>query len=228
MIRWPYVAALLLTASSAQAQEDWEAGLTEARLVGDANPMPTQIQRPQLVTHDHTTPNVIGGTATVSGAVLLVASWAVYVARQSYRHGPWVNIDSGTMDAWRTQGAVSFWLGAGGAASLVAGEYLLLPEARDVPLLAWLSGAAGLGVAAVGIGYAVGGSHCTPQALRPGTVINRDCLGGTSDGVFGPLLIMSAVPLFNAPLTYLLRRAFAGAPESLSFGPGTVRVTGRF
>jgi hypothetical protein len=227
MTRALYILALLLTASSASAQEDDGIVWTEARLVGETNPTPIPISRPQLVHHsDWQTP--LGATFAVAGAVLWVAGGAIYVARQNYRLRPWLSVDSGTMSAWETQGAFAFWMTAGGASLLVASEYLLLPESREVPMLAWLSGAAGLGVAAVGIGFSVGGTHCAPQALTPGANIYQACLHGTSDSLFGPMLMLTAAPLLNVPITYLLRKAFAGAPEALSFGPGGVTFSGRF
>jgi hypothetical protein len=218
---------LLFAARPVLAHEDWEEGLTEARLVGDADPHPVEIKRPQLKEH-HDLATPIGTTLAVIGGVSLVGSWALYVARQNYRQRAWLDLSDDTIGAWRTQGAWSFWLGVGGAGLLVTSEYLLLPESNGVPGYAWLSGAAGLGLAAVGVGFAVGGSHCSPQALKPGATVYTACMSGTADAMFGPVLLLSAVPLLNLPVTYLLRKAFAGAPESLSFGPGGVSFGGRF
>jgi hypothetical protein len=225
MTRWLYIAALLLAASSAQAQEDWERDLQPATLVGDGDPTPAVVNRPQLREHhDYATP--IGASLAVGGGIALVGGWATFIGRANVRAS--YVVDDGVMSKWSTLGAWSFYLTAAGSAALVASEYLLLPESRDVPVLAWLGGAGGLALAAVGVGYAVGGTHCQPQALTPGSNILADCLHGTSDALFGPLLMLTSAPLLNLPITYLLRRACAGAPESLSFGPGTVQVMGRF
>jgi hypothetical protein len=220
--------ALLFAARPVLAQEDWEEGLTEARLVGDADPHPVQLPTPQLVKHVRTTPVVLGVTAAIGGGFSLVGAWAMYIARQNYRQRAWLDVSPDTLSEWREQGAWSFWLGVSGAGLLVTSEYFLLPESNSVPGYAWLAGAGGLGLAAVGVGFAVGGSHCSPQALKPGATVYTACMSGTSDAVFGPLLMLSAIPLINLPVTYLLRKAFAGAPESLSFGPGGVSFSGRF
>jgi hypothetical protein len=227
MTRTLFIAAALLFASTAVAQ-DPEDGLTDAKLVGDPSTEPAPILRPQLVAHDRTTPIVIGATSAIVGGIGLVSAWSVYVARNSYRLTPRTSISRDTISSWQTQGAWSFWLGAGSSALLVASEYLLLPESTEVPTLGWFAGGAGLIVAAVGVGYAVGGTHCSPTAVRPGADIYLACSSMASDQVFGDLLIFSSLPLLNVPLTYLLRKAFAGAPDSLSIGPGSLQVRGRF
>ena len=51
MTRALYILTLLLTASSASAQEDDGIVWTEARLVGESNPTPVRVSRPQLVHH---------------------------------------------------------------------------------------------------------------------------------------------------------------------------------
>lgn len=223
-----YIAAFLLAPMSAAAQEDWEAGLTEARLVGDTDPVAPAVHRPQLKAPASKAPVVIGVSAAIGGGIGLVASWAMYIARQNYRQRTWLTVSDSTVSEWEGQGEASLWLGVGGSALLVTSEYLLLPESRDVPGFAWISGAVGLGVAAVGVGFAVGGSHCGPQALTPGALLHTACMSGTADALFGTLLMLTAAPFLNVPVTYLLRKAFAGAPESLSFGPGSVQLRGRF
>jgi hypothetical protein len=41
--------------------------------------------------------------------------------------------------------------------------------------------------------------------------------------MFGSLLLLTAAPLLNLPLTYLLRDAFSGPAESLTLGPGSIQ-----
>lgn len=229
MTRLAVIAALLLTASSAFAQDDDpERGLVEGHLVGDQSPTAAPVLRPQLVHHDHTTPIVIGASLTIAGTLSLIGGWSLYVARQNFRERYWSTLSDDTIGTWRDLGAWSFWMTGAGASMLVAGEYLLLPESRDVPVLAWLAGAGGVTLAAVGIGFAAGGQHCGPQKVSPGADLLLACDSGTADALFGPALILSSLALVNVPLVYLLRKAFAGAPESLSFGPGSVSLTGRF
>jgi hypothetical protein len=223
---WLYIAAALVVASPVAAQDD--DGLTEARLVGDSTPVEVSTLRPQLTHHDHRTPKIIGGIAGVVGGIALVSSWTVYAARNAYRLRPWTRLDDGTVSTWEAMGAASLWMGIGASALLTASEYLLLPEAQDPPLLAWIGGAIGLGVAAVGLGFAVAGTHCPPQVIRPGADLLLACDAGISDAIFGDLLMVSAVPLLNLPITYLLRSAFRGEPDSLSIGPRGVNVRVRF
>lgn len=223
----PFVALLLAAPAFAQ-DDDSEAGLVDGRLVGSPDTVASEPLRPQLVYHDHTTRTVIGGVTAVVGGISLIGAWPTYVARQNFRLRPWLSLSNDTVDNWSSMGAAAFWMGAGGAALLVTSEYLLLPESRDVPTLGWVAGVVGLGVAAVGVGFALGGQSCPPIALRPGADFPLACDSGTADGIFGSLLIFTAVPLISVPIVYLTRRLFAGAPESLSVGPRGVSWSGRF
>lgn len=224
--------AVLLVASAARAQEVADAAddqLTPAQLISD----PTQTfaatpLRPQLVYSDRKVVIATGVSAAVLGAGSLVASWAVYIARQNYRLRPWPEVDAAHVDQWETLGAWALWLAVGSATTIVAAEYLLLPEERTVPTIAWLAGGAGLITAAVGLAYSVGGTHCAPQASAPGASLTRECQSGTADALFGPMLLLASVPLLNAPLTYLLRELFAGDPEPLSFTPSGIAVRATF
>jgi hypothetical protein len=223
------IAAFLLAASSAFAQDDDpEQGLVDGRLVGDPSPSAPVQLRPQLVHRDHMTPIVLGTSAAVVGGVSLISGWAIYFARQSYRMKPWPSLADGVVNTWQTQGAFAWWLTFGGSTLLVTSEYLLLPESRDVPTLAWLAGGVGVAVAAVGLGFAVGGTACAPERFAPGADLRLACDSATSDAMFGPMLVMSALPLMAIPIVYLTRKLFAGAPESLSFGVGSVSLRGKF
>jgi hypothetical protein len=131
-------------------------------------------------------------------------------------------------DGFETRGTWTLWLGVGSAVSLVAAEYLLLPEAQTVPLPAWLLGGVGVVAAASGTAFAVVGSHCSPQAHSPGSRIDQGCLSGTSDVLFGPLLLLASVPLLNLPLTYMLRSVFASEKTlSVTVAPGMLLLSGR-
>lgn len=201
--------------------------LTAARLLGgaDATEVPPTV-RPQLEHSHEQTKAMAGSAAAVVGVSSLAVSWALYVARQNYRLRPWSHLDASVMDGWESRGSWAFWLSVASSASFVSAEHLLLPDEPKVPMLAWLAGGAGLIAASVGIAYAVDASHCGPQAASPGARLIRDCLSGTSDALFGPMVLLAAVPLVNIPLTYLVRSLFRGAPESLSFTPAglTARV----
>lgn len=221
-------AVFLIAFSGLALAQDPEDGLVEARLTGDTATVASEPIRPQLVHHDRTTPVVFGASATVIGGIGLVTSFALYIARANYRLRPRSTVDAHTIDSWSTMGAFSFWIGTGSSVLLITSEYALLPESDSTPALAWFAGGGGLILAAVGVGYAVGGTHCAPTATRPGADILLACSSGSADALFGSLLLVSSAPLLNVPLTYLFRKAFAGAPESLSIGPGNVSIGGRF
>lgn len=218
------VATLLAMASVAHAERDpaFEAGLVAVGVGNEPLPGP-MYERPQLVTKDTTTRPTIGAVSTGLGVLSLTAGWVMYVARQEYRLELRGVVGQDVIDGWESRGTWSLWLTGFGAANIVAAEYLLLPESQSVPFLAWIGGVAGIATAAVGAGYLAGGTHCAPLAVRPGADIPLACLNGRADTMFGVELLLSSAPLLNLPLTYLLRRAFAGAPESLTFtGTGLV------
>jgi hypothetical protein len=168
--------AVLLLASTARADcppDDFECGLSVVEL--GQTPSAAPKLRSQLVEHDTKTPKVVGAISGFAGGVSLLGAWAIYVARQGYRLEPRASLGEAEISRWEGLGSWSFWLAAGGAAGLVVSEALLLPESADgsIPTLAWLGGAAGLAVAAVGVGFAVGGAHCAPIALTPGSSFRR-------------------------------------------------------
>ena len=221
-------ASLLLAASSVRADvaaqpadDEFEDGLVEVPVSGDPFPGPTYL-RPQLIDPPSRVPTIIGASLAIAGGVSVIGAGAVYVARQNYRLEPRSVLGRDVIDSWETMGTWSLWMGMLGGSSLVASEYLLLPETQGVPTLAWIGGLAGLVTAAVGVGYWVGGTHCAPVAIGPGAEIPKACLSGTADAIFGPLLISTALPLINWPLTTLMRELFAGPPASLTWnrGPG--------
>jgi hypothetical protein len=223
-------AALVMLAGVVRAEDDPEAGLFEARLSGTDHgtlPASNPTLRPQLISDHSGTLRVLGGVSLSLGIIAEVSSWALYIARQNKRLAYRDKVLPGDVDGWETLGAWSLWTGVGASGLLVTGEYLLLPEAKGVPTLAWIAGAGGLGLAAVGVGFLAGGSHCAPSATAPGVVFDKACASGTSDSLFGVALLLSSVPLVNIPLVFLLRGAL-GETESLSVGPGSVQWSGRF
>lgn len=228
-----FCAACIVTLAPRVASADRDRGF-EARLApidvqgaGMSLPGPSYV-RPQLVDPPSRAPKILGATLSIAGGVSLVAGWVMYVTRQNHRLEMRYAVDTEVLDGWEQRGAWGFWLAAGASTMFVASEYLQLPEASDVPTWAWLGGAAGLATAAVGLGFAAGGTHCAPIALRPGTAIPRECLSGTSDALFGQMLLLTAAPVLNLPLTYLLRSVFHSEQESLTMGPGGVSLKMRF
>lgn len=217
----------LVPVARADRDPDFESGLVSIPIEGNqVMPGPTYA-RPQLIHKDTSTRPTVGTVAALAGGLTLAGGWVMYVVRQDTR----LQVRSelgGAVDTWETQGAWAMSLTGFGSANLVASEYLLLPESKNVPFLAWLGGLGGAVTAAVGVGYIAGGTHCGPLALKPGAEIPLGCMSGTSDALFGWQLLMSSAPLLNLPLTYLLRKAFAGPAESLTLGPGGVKLVGRF
>lgn len=218
----------LALASPAAAQDGPEAGLTEGRLQGDPSPHELKLERPQLVVRDRTTPVIVGTSALVAGGLSLLGSWTLYIARTAYRQRAFARLTPDVVDEFTSMGAWGLGLGLAGSALFVAGEALLLPESRDVPTLGWFAGGGGVVLAAVGVGFWVGGEACGPQEYRPGANIRLSCSAASADRMFGPMLLLTSAPLLAVPITYLLRKAFSGAPESLSIGPGSIQMSGRF
>lgn len=223
------LSCVLSNSARADRDPEFETGLAPANMqnANELLPGPTYV-RSQLTDSPSRVPKIAGATLVLTGSIMLVGGWVMYVARQNFRLQVRYDVGREVLNDWEQQGAWALWLSAGGAAAIVASEYLLLPESQDTPTIAWLGGVAGLATAAAGLGFAAGGTHCAPVALRPAAAIPRGCLSGTSDTLFGEMLLLTAAPLLNLPLTYLLRSLFKGTPESLTLGPGSVAMTARF
>lgn len=206
----------LVSVARADRDPEFEAGLVSIPIEGNQVLPGPGYSRPQLVYRDTKTGKTIGGIAAIAGGLSLVGGWVVYIASQNYRLRVRTELGD-AVDSWETQRRWALTLGGFGAANLTYAEYALLPPSKSVPGLAWIGGIAGVGVAAVGVGFVIGGSACSPIALAPGAEIPRECLSGTADRIFGIELLLTSLPLINLPLTYAMRSIFSGAPESLTF-----------
>ena len=193
--------------------------LSPARLVTESSTSP-----PNNEQSDRALPTAIGVAAGVLGLGSLIASWTFYVARENYRQRAWSEVDAGVVNGFEGRGTAALWLGIGSSTFSVTAEYLLLPYGRDVPTAAWFVGGAGVVTAAIGLAYSISGSHCGPLEYSPGASVARECLTGTADVLFGPMLLLTSAPLLNVPLTYLLRSLFAAPPESLSVTPTDITL----
>lgn len=229
MVRLASALAVLLMTTTAHADRDpaFEEGLVEVAVQGDQVMPGPQYARPQLVFKDTSTAKTVGAIAAVGGSLSLVAGWVTFVARANVRLEPRLQLGDAP-DTWRSLGMWSMSLTGFGAANVVASELLLLPPSKSIPTLAWISGIAGVGVAAVGLAYAVGSTTCAPIAYQPGSTFPVDCMSPTADSTFGPLLMMTAGPLIGWPLTYILRNVFSGPAESLTFNGAGLQYTSRF
>ncbi|HET8939064.1 MAG TPA: hypothetical protein VFN67_36720 [Polyangiales bacterium] len=169
-----------------------------------------QSEKPTAARNSLTEP-VVGAALGVLGVGGLVTGWALYVERQNYRLEARPEITGDVLRSFRERG--SWMLGITGAATagLVATEYLLLPRSDDVPVLAWIAGGAGVVAAAVGVAYSASSTPCEPMALPFGAHISKACYSRTSDALFGPMLMLSSLPLLNVPLIYMLRGWLGGS-----------------
>jgi len=114
-----------------------------------------------------------------------------------------------------------------GASATIAGEALALPDERSVPTLAWIAGGVGVVVGAVGLGYALGGTHCAPISTGPGSMFRRECGAVTSDAMFGTMLAIWSLPLMAPVVIYVIRDALR-QDVALTFAPGGVTLHGSF
>lgn len=217
---------VLTNTAHADRDPEFESGLVSIPIEGSQVLPGPSYSRPQLLYKDTHTATTVGTAAAIGGSLSLLGGWVVYVASQNYRLK--IRSELGdSVETWQTQRRWALTLAGFGAANLITSELTLLDGAKP-PLLAWIGGVAGVATAAIGVGFAVGGTHCSPIAVRPSAEIPIDCLSGTADAAFGPLILLSGAPLLALPLTYALRGLFAGRPESLTFDGTGVRWVRRF
>jgi hypothetical protein len=171
---------------------------------------------------------VIGSALGVLGVAGLITSWALYAERQAYRREARPAISDEVAQGFDARGTRMLAIGGTAAAGLVAAEYLVLPRADGVPLAAWLVGTAGGATAALGLAYALGGDACEPMAITVGERTSRACYAPTSDAMFGPILMLSSVPLLNVPLVYLMRGWLGSSAGAVSLTPSGFAVRGNF
>jgi hypothetical protein len=72
------------------------------------------------------------------------------------------------------------------------------------------------------------GAQCAPLVLLPGSHVNRECYAQTADALFGPLLMITSIPLINVTLTYLFRDWFAASTASLALRGAGAEIDVRF
>jgi hypothetical protein len=143
--------------------------------------------------------------------------WALYAERFNLRSRPrFGDVDYALLDEFH---AAAPWVLASaglGSGALIGAAAVLLPEAEDVPTAAWIVGAAGTAVAVTGFAVSIFGSHCQPRAAAP-------CDNFFADALFGPLLVLHAVPLMAVPAIYALRQW--SAPASLEVNADGARLS---
>jgi hypothetical protein len=99
----------------------------------------------------HALPGALLAGVAVAG---LVVSWVLYADRQAFRKElrpeRGVGIDFSILESFRMRGNWLLATASLGATLLAVSDYLWLPEERSVPGWAWIAGAGGVAIAAVG------------------------------------------------------------------------------
>jgi len=147
---------------------------------------------------------VLAGALSVAGAAGLVTSWVLYAKRYDHRKTT-IDIRNApevTEASSRPQAGWTLISAGLGAAAISAAEPLWLPDADGVPWPAWIAGGVGAGVALTGLGFSLFGPTCS---TLEGDSFDPNCSQFAADTVFGPMLMLHALPLLAAPLTYVTR-----------------------
>jgi hypothetical protein len=166
-------------------------------LLGKAPPKPPR-QRPP---HGQ----FVAGVSLASvGSASLLAGYALYAVSATKLADQMIALPSNDNQAqWLNTRFGMFYVGSFGAGMLVTAMPLALPYQPKTPWWGWLSGGAGLALAATSIALAVTAPP-TPDASRvadPQGYVDR---AKRTDAAF--LAGVSAAPLLTMPLVYLLRR----------------------
>ena len=213
--RGAFILAVLCCASSASAQRLYP-GSYEGQTLDE----------PQLHESPSRAPKIIGIALLVAGGAAVLAEVPLFAAETSYRLRYRTAVTEGDLDSFRCLQMGTFWLGFWGSASLISGMALALPD-MDSNLLPVLSGLVGVGLAAVGLGYWVGGTHCGPLATPPGAAYDRNCLALTSSSNFGPGMAELGL-VFMAPFVIKSLRAELAPTVHLTLGPNGLYMRGSF
>jgi hypothetical protein len=145
-------------------------------------------------------------------------SWVVYAARQSKRRA--LSESSSQETKYRELGVIALTTGALGTTLLSVSEYFWLPDAPDVPALAWVVGGIGVSLGAAAIALSFTGSNCRLGDTRVA------CQHFWADHFFGPLLFLHALPLMTVPAWYGLRMAFRPVGVELSLSTSVEGLPG--
>lgn len=152
---------------------------------------------------------VAGAILAVLGGASSAVSWVVYADRQSKRRAV---SETGTSQQtkYRKLGVISLTTAALGTTLLSVSEYFWLPDEPDIPALAWVVGGLGVSLGATAIALSFTGANCQLGDNRVA------CQHFWADHFFGPMLLLSALPLMTVPAAYGLRMAFRPAGVQIS------------
>lgn len=147
---------------------------------------------------------IAGVTLASVGTASLLSAFALYGASATRAADRMVASPSNENQArWLDLRFGTFYVGSAGAAALVATMPLALPYRAETPWWAWLSGGAGVALAATSIALAVTAPP-TPDVSRVADPQGYADRAKRTDGAF--LAGVTAAPLLTMPLVYLLRR----------------------
>jgi hypothetical protein len=181
---------------------------------------------------------VSGLTLFAIGSASLVVGYTLLAPRATAAES-WVReVDSGGQDTsdqqkWFDLGSAIVVTSTVAGATLVTAMPLALPERAKTPWWAWLSGAAGLGLAGFSIAYGVTAdaapvTGCDSSAVSSADV--RTCVSRGEQTSLAILTGVTAAPLITMPLVYLLRPSKARLEPSVEVGRsgGYFALRGRF
>jgi hypothetical protein len=114
-----------------------------------------------------------------------------------------------------------------GGAAVSASMPLLLPNHRRTPWWGWVSGAAGLGLAAYAVYEGVTMTRC-PEPFIGDETAARACVDRGQEAGRISLALAGAAPLLTIPLVYLFRSLRAEPSVSVSGGGAVVKIRKAF
>jgi hypothetical protein len=156
---------------------------------------------------------IAGITLASAGIAGLATGYALLIPRSSAAEEWVVSVDGGaegrsSQQKWFDLRGGIIASASVGAAALVTAMPLALPERNKTPWWAWMSGGAGLGLAAFSVAWGVtaeadpsGG--CSTPTLD--TTVTRACVKRGEQTSLALLTGLTAAPLITMPLVYLFR-----------------------
>jgi hypothetical protein len=181
---------------------------------------------------------IAGLTLFGIGSASLIVGYTLLAPRATAAESWAREVDAGGQDTsdqqqWLDLGGAIILTSAIAAGTLVTAMPLALPERQKTPWWAWLSGAAGLGLAGFSIAYGVTADAEPATPCDSSTVSStevRTCISRGEQTNVAILTGMTAAPLITMPLVYLLRPSKARLEPTVEVGRsgGYFGLRGRF
>jgi hypothetical protein len=148
---------------------------------------------------------LLGAALAVIGTGGIATGWVLYALRYEYRNDQLTHAEDAAVSAARYNPQPAWALGvtAAGALMFSWSEYFWLPNANEIPALAWVAGGLGSAVGLLGLGFSVFGDRCTGGSGDGSFALG--CSRLHSDVIFGPMIALNALPLLSVPLAYAIR-----------------------